>query len=186
MPTRLAPSERKGQQMAYRVLKHTLRQTATNAAAQVVAALIEGGNIDDVETAANAVNEVADSIFAGLESVADADNAVLAAEQGDEPAEKPKAKSGSSSSKPASKGSSSSNKKDGFTAEQAREVELNYGKFAGETLGKVEELTADEAEEYGYENGDGVAYIKWLATNKRNQFLMKAAKAILADRGEDE
>ena len=165
--------------MAYRVLKHTLRQTATNAAAQVVASLIEGGHIDSVEDATSAVNEVADSIFDGLASVADEDNATLVAEQGPGEEHVAASEKKSSSSKPKSSSSSSSK---GFTAADARKVELNYGKFAGETLGKVEKLTADEAEEYGYENGDGMAYIKWLSTNKRNPFLMKASKAIVAAR----
>lgn len=148
--------------MAGNTTTANLMQTAVNAAATLTAAFVNAGIAGDRSEAEGVFAGFRDSIFETLTA---------------QPNEAPKGSSGGGS-KGGSGGSS-------ITPEEARGTELKHGKFAGETLGKVLGLSATEAAEYGYGEGDksGRDYVKWLTTNDKNPFIQRRAKLLLPDEG---
>lgn len=163
--------------MAFIKDKTGVRQTATNAATTLVTAFVQAGFISDQETALSNFETIRDNIFTDLAAVVDADNATFAEAEKNAPAKS----KGSWGSKPKSVSGGKAFK---GTAAQAADMELNFGKFKGCTLGSVASMTADEAAEYGHGEGDkpGLTYVKWLATNENNKYAAEAAALVLEAR----
>lgn len=158
--------------MAGNTTKANLMQTAVNAAATLTAAFVNGGLVSSIEDARAAFATERDSIFNLLE---------------EQPNEAPKGATSGGGSKGGGKKPSGYTKNDdgSYTfdsVEAALAVELKYGSFAGETIGKVLELSASDAAKYGYGEGDktGRQYVEWLSGNEKGQFTMAAAKKVLA------
>lgn len=163
--------------MAYIKDKTGVRQTATNAAVNLVTAFVGAGFI---ETQAKALDEfltIRNGIFDDLAAVVDQDNAAFAEAEKNAPPKKSwggKPKGGSGGGGKVFKGN----------AEAAANLELNFGKFKGVTLGNVAAMSADEAAEYGHGEGDkpGLTYVKWLSTNENNKYAAEAAALVLEAR----
>ena len=165
--------------MAYRKDQTTVAQTAANTSATVVAALVTAGVIQDVETAKAEFDSIRTSTFADLIQVVAEDNKVFAAAEAAAPAKRSSSKGGGD--------------KGPVTVEMARATQLTFGKFAGAedengkktpgvSLGELETMTKAQTAEYGYETGNGLAYMKYLSTNENNEFIAKRALLILEDR----
>ncbi len=140
----------------YRQLKTTAGQTAANAAVQLVdAKLGEGG------TVVEAFNELFDAVYAKLEPIVDADNALLESQEAAAPA--PKSKSN--------------------VAKNPGDTVFTGGKFKGLTIAEV--FAMDEAtakSNYGHQYGDGASYITgYVAPSKNsNDTTRTAGEAFLA------
>jgi hypothetical protein len=143
-----------------------LMQTAINGAVTLTSAFVAAGFVSDIDEARSVFEKERDSIFETL---------------GSQPNEQPaRASGGSRSSGGGSKGSGGGKQ---FTADEARNIDLIFGKFKGVTLGELENMSASDTEEYGYEKG-GLAYLKYLANNDdpKGGFIKRAASAILEER----
>lgn len=151
-----------------------LMQTAVNAAATITAAFVQGGLVSDIEEAKGIFASTRDDIFKVL---------------GEQPGE-PVA---TASSAPRSSGGGTARGQGGgktFTADEARALDLIFGKFKGVTLGELETMDATRcSEEFAYEgkNGEprtGLQYLKYLANNDdpKGSFMKRAASAILEER----
>jgi hypothetical protein len=164
--------------MGFRKDKTTAAQTAANVAGAVTAANIAATDGMTASAASKYVNTIFEGLFELLAPVVDADNEVFAAQ--DEAA--PAAKAASSGGKRSTGGAKTSGTGKKFTLEEAMELELNSGKFKGQTLGDVYAMDEDEAAEYGHREGEpGKSYVKWLTTEKNpNSYTRDAAKAIIA------
>lgn len=143
-----------------------LMQTAVNGAVTLAAAYVQAGLVSSIEEAQAAFNSERESIFA-----------TLSAQSNEAPA-------------PAKSVGGTGGAKSGggkqFTADEARGIDLIFGKFKGVTLGELEGMTAAQTAEYGYGEGDkpGIQYLKYLANNEdpKGSFIRKAASAILEER----
>jgi hypothetical protein len=152
-----------------------------NAASTVVAALISTKAITNVEDAVAELEGIRDVLFVDLEKLVDSDNAVFEKAE----ASAPKRTAGARTTGSKNGGAKGGGKN--ITADSARELELTWGKFKGVTLGELETMSEEDAEEYGYDK-DGLGYLKYLSRNDSNDFVATRAKAILKDRraGSDE
>ena len=148
-----------------------LMQTAVNVSATLVAAYAQAGLITTIEEA-----------DAKFESTRSATFELLGEQSNDEP------KRSSGGGRPG--GTSGGGNKQGggkqFTADEARAIDLIFGKFKGVTLGDLENMTGSDCADYGYGDGEktGVQYLKYLANNDdpKGSFIKKAATAILDER----
>jgi hypothetical protein len=144
-----------------------LMQTAINGAVTLTSAFVTAGFVSDIDEARAAFEKERDAIFAKLQDQPN-DQPVRAASSG-----------GGSTS-----GSRSGGKQ--FTAEEARAIDLAFGKFKGVTLGELEGFDGDKCAEYGYGEGEksGLGYLKYLANNDdpKGSFIKRAATAVLEDR----
>lgn len=141
--------------------KANLMQTAVNAAASFVGALVGAGLIGDKAEAKSEFDAFRDDVFKTLEA---------------QPSDAPSGGGGYKKSSGGGGGGGST-----LTVESALDTVINNGKFAGETVRKVLGLSASEAAEYGYGEGDksGRDYIKWLSTNEKNPFMARRAALVL-------
>jgi hypothetical protein len=147
-------------------------QTATNAAAVLVAAELSAGIITDGSDVTARVAELRDGLFAPLNEARIRDNAVFKAEEANKPAKA----TGSRTTRPAGTATGGT-----ITVEQARGTELTFGKFKGVLLGDVFDMPASQAADYGHGAGDkaGRTYVEWLSTNENNAFMAKRASVLL-------
>jgi hypothetical protein len=158
--------------MAYQILTHQSLQTATNASAQVTAGLAQAGLFGDTDEAVSFFEGLRDSTFENLSVEAEKNNEALRKDEDSKPAKR------STGSKGKSKGSKGGNKT--FTAEEAGEVELAFGKFRGATIAEVASLTAEEADEdYGYTTGPGRTWLEWAEENATSDYIKDAISAYL-------
>lgn len=147
-----------------------LMQTAVNGAVNLVSGYLQAGIISTIDEARSVFETERESIFQTLTSV---------------PTDAPVAAAPVRSAAPA--GGASRGKV--FTAEEARAIDLRFGKFKGVTLGEIELMDAAMCEQYGYVGKDGeprtgLSYIKYLANNQdpKAGFTQRAATAILEAR----
>lgn len=143
-----------------------LMQTAVNAATTLVAAYVNSGLITSIDDAKAEFATAKEDIFTILQA---------------QPNDEPRAQRSSGRSGAPSKGRGKS-----FTPEEARAIDLAFGKFKGVTLGELENMTGSECAEYGYGEGEksGLQYLKYLANNDdpKGSFIRAAATAVLEDR----
>lgn len=165
------------------IWRSSLKQTASNNAATIVAAEVGAGLLqEDVD---ERFHQLVADIFEELEAAAKQDDEAY---EGKGDSEKPARKSSSKSSSSRSKktGGGSRSKSSGkVTLEDALSMELSYGAFEGETLEAVLGFDADTCDsDYGYGDGerDGRDYIAWLASDKnKNDFTRRRAQLIAAE-----
>lgn len=142
-----------------------LMQTSVNAATTLVSAYVQAGFVSSIDEAKAAFEAERASIFAIL------------SEQPGEPVSAPTTRVSGGPTKGRGKQ---------FTAEEARGIALNFGKFKGVTLGELENLTGAECAEYGYGDGEktGLQYLKYLANNDdpKADYMRRASTAVLDDR----
>jgi len=164
--------------MGFRKDKTTAAQTASNTAGVITAANIAATDGMTASAAAKYAVTVFEALFEVLSPVVDADNKLFAEQEEAAPA--PKSSGGSKTKSSGGSGRSGGGKK--FTLDEALELELNSGKFKGQTLGDVYNMDADEAAEYGHREGEaGKSYVKWLTTEKNpNSYTRDAALALIA------
>lgn len=161
--------------MAYVTGKTNVLQSAIKAAAELtsaeVAAGITGPSQEEVQAR---FNQLRGPLFEELAAQVDADNALFAANDSGS------SKGGGSKRSSGGKGSAGGGEP---TLDEAKDMVLNFGAFKTVTLGEVLGLTAEQAADYGYGEGDkdGRAYITWLANNKdpKAGFAAKRAKVII-------
>lgn len=159
----------------YQILTHQSLQTATNASAQVTAGLAQAGLFGDTDEAVSFFEGLRDSTFENLSAEAEKNNEALRKEDDSKPA---KRSSGGSKGRKSGGGSKGGNKT--FTAEEAGEVELAFGKFRGATIAEVASLTAEEADEdYGYTTGPGRTWLEWAEENATSDYIKDAISAYL-------
>lgn len=169
---------------SYRKDKTGVAQTAANAAATLVSAFVD--TFGTFEEAVQAFNTLRDDMFEDLAKVVDADNALFASveNQTDSVSSVSSVRSFKTGG-----GKSASNGK--VSLDDAMSLQLNFGAFGnregtGLTLGQVLALSADEADKYGYGDGerDGRDYITWLAGDRnKNRFVQARAAVIAAAEG---
>jgi hypothetical protein len=158
--------------MAFRAGKTGARQTAVNAAATITSALIGQGVLIDAEDVIAKLTSIRDELFDDLVAYVAEDNETF------EAAEKAAPKR-SGGSRPTGGKNGSGGK--AISADTAREVELTWGKFKGVTLGELESMSVEDAEEYGYDKS-GLDYLKYLSRNDSNDFMATRATSILKAR----
>lgn len=154
--------------MAYSTGKTSALQTAIKAAVDIAIAEFnaeaEAGHL--LPDILKRVQEVKDTLTPELFAQVDEDNAASSA-----PAR--------TSSRPAASNAA------GITAQDAKDMVLNFGAFKGMSLGDVIVMTKDEASAYtsGKYERPGLEYVKWMSTNRdpKGAFAAARAKVILAD-----
>jgi hypothetical protein len=144
-----------------------LMQTAVNGAVTLVSAYVQAGLISSIDEARATFDTERQSIFGTLEGM---------------PNDAPRTAPARSGNAPAAGGGGGKQ----FTADEARAIDLIFGKFKGVTLGELEGMTGAQAAEYGYGDGEksGLQYLKYLANNDdpKGSFTKRAASAILEER----
>ncbi len=152
----------------FRKDKTTAAQTSANVAGGVTQSLIAAGLITDVAEAKAAVVELTESLLGVLGPVVDADNALFAEVEAAAPATTSKSKAKSNSA--------------GSGSNDVGSLELNSGKFAGQTIAAVYEMDEETASsQFAYAKGPGSAYIKWLTTQANpNPYTRDKAAEFLA------
>lgn len=175
--------------MAFQKDKTGIRQTATNAAATLTAALVNAGIISDTTTARIELGAIRDELFADLEPILVADNAMLKAEAEANP---PRARSSAprSTGGGAPKRAVTSTPGNAYkgTAEEALAETVTFGKFKTDppsvTYGELLNMPASQAAEFGHVdkqgNGrTGRSYLEWLQTNENNAWAAEVAQLVL-------
>lgn len=159
--------------MAFRAGKTGARQTAVNAGATITAALIQAKLIGSADEALGVLETTRDQVFDDLVAYVAEDNQVF------EAAEKAAPRKSTSARTTGGKNGSGGDKT--IKADAARDMELTWGKFKGVTLGELETMSVEDAEEYGYDKS-GLDYLKYLSRNDSNEFMAVRATAVLKAR----
>lgn len=153
--------------MAYRVSKTSALQTAVKAAVDIALAELNAGLITDHDGVMNLIGELRDDFATQLFEEVDRDNALLDAEAISTPR---RGGGGGGGNKP-------------FSADEAADTVLNFGKFKGLTLGQVYGMTDTECAAYtqGAYSKAGADWLRWAAANKdpKAGFIRPRAQAVL-------
>jgi hypothetical protein len=163
--------------MAYQKTRTEGYQTSTNVAAELTAALVAQGAVEATASAViGTVREIRDALFSDIIVITDADNAMLQAEAAKAPA------STSGESRRATSADGNGKGSHTFTKDEGLALSMNFGKFKGMTVGDILNLSASEAEKYGYTTGPGRTWVEWLAQDEepKRDYAKRAAVAALS------